>query len=302
MAQPTHSRQPCGFRTSSKTCSAKASSLPRSCRSTANSSMPRTSAKPAGSLARSGAALMVVTGLSVLAIVLAARPLTRLLAWGLTDTSFELAVDLTRITAVGIGFMVMSAWCLGILNSHRNFFLPYVAPVIWNVAQIAALLLAWQGGWDIADATRAVAIGVAVGGGTPTLGAAPHHHDARPRRAPCARFQQSACSRGPTPLRSCRARSWSGANLGLHRLAARIVPSRRCPIGAVQGTDPLHPPRQPLCHERGCCGAARIVAAGPRPSADRPADQRSPPSNRVLDACVLPPADRGRRAHCCPAV
>ncbi len=111
-----------------------------------------------------GAALMVVTGLSVLAIVLAARPLTRLLAWGLTDTSFELAVDLTRITAVGIGFMVMSAWCLGVLNSHRNFFLPYVAPVIWNVAQIAALLLAWQGGWDIADATRAVAIGVAVGG------------------------------------------------------------------------------------------------------------------------------------------
>ena len=111
-----------------------------------------------------GAALMVVTGLSVLAIVLAARPLTRLLAWGLTDTSFELAVDLTRITAVGIGFMVMSAWCLGILNSHRNFFLPYVAPVIWNVAQIAALLLAWQGGWDIADATRAAAIGVAVGG------------------------------------------------------------------------------------------------------------------------------------------
>ncbi len=111
-----------------------------------------------------GAALMVVTGLSVLAIVLAARPLTRLLAWGLTDTSFELAVNLIRITAVGIGFMVMSAWCLGILNSHRNFFLPYVAPVIWNVAQIAALLLAWQGGWDIADATRAVAVGVAVGG------------------------------------------------------------------------------------------------------------------------------------------
>lgn len=111
-----------------------------------------------------GAMLMVVTGLSVLVIVLAARPLTRLLAWGLTDASFELAVDLTRITAVGIGFMVMSAWCLGILNSHRNFFLPYVAPVVWNLAQIAALLLAWQGDWDVADATRAVAIGVAVGG------------------------------------------------------------------------------------------------------------------------------------------
>jgi putative peptidoglycan lipid II flippase len=111
-----------------------------------------------------GAMLMLITGLSVLVIVLAARPLTRLIAWGLTDTSFDLAVDLTRVTAVGIGFMVMSAWCLGILNSHRNFFLPYVAPVVWNLAQIAALLLAWQGGWNVADATRAMAVGVAVGG------------------------------------------------------------------------------------------------------------------------------------------
>lgn len=111
-----------------------------------------------------GAALLLVTGLSVLLIVLAARPLTRLLAWGLTGDSFDLAVDLTRITAVGIGFMVMSAWCLGILNSHRNFFLPYVAPVVWNLAQVVALLLAWRADWSIADATRAVAIGVAVGG------------------------------------------------------------------------------------------------------------------------------------------
>ena len=111
-----------------------------------------------------GAALMLVTGLSVLVIVLAARPLTRLIAWGLTGSSFDLAVELTRITAVGIGFMVMSAWCLGILNSHRNFFLPYVAPVVWNLAQIVALLVAWQSDWDVADATRAMAVGVAVGG------------------------------------------------------------------------------------------------------------------------------------------
>jgi cell wall-associated NlpC family hydrolase len=38
----------------------------------------------------------------------------------------------------------MSAWCLGILNSHRKFFLSYVAPVIWNLALIAALV--WRGG------------------------------------------------------------------------------------------------------------------------------------------------------------
>jgi putative peptidoglycan lipid II flippase len=37
----------------------------------------------------------------------------------------------------------MSAWCLGILNSHRKFFLSYTAPVIWNVAMIATLV--WFG-------------------------------------------------------------------------------------------------------------------------------------------------------------
>jgi putative peptidoglycan lipid II flippase len=39
---------------------------------------------------------------------------------------------------------VLSAWCLGILNSHRKFFLSYSAPVLWNVAMIATLL--WFGG------------------------------------------------------------------------------------------------------------------------------------------------------------
>jgi len=111
-----------------------------------------------------GALLLAVTGLAVLVLVLAARPITRLLAWGLTGDNFELAVDLTRIVAVGIGFMVMSAWCLGILNSHRNFFLPYVAPVLWNAVQIGALVLAWQRDWSIADAARGLAIAVSIGG------------------------------------------------------------------------------------------------------------------------------------------
>ena len=34
----------------------------------------------------------------------------------------------------------MSAWCLGMLNSHRKFFLSYVAPVVWNAAIIGALV------------------------------------------------------------------------------------------------------------------------------------------------------------------
>ena len=41
-------------------------------------------------------------------------------------------------------FLVLSAWALGVLNSHRRFFLPYFAPVVWNAAIIAALV--WAGG------------------------------------------------------------------------------------------------------------------------------------------------------------
>jgi putative peptidoglycan lipid II flippase len=40
------------------------------------------------------------------------------------------------------GVMVVSAWCLGVLNTHRRFFLPYAAPAVWNIAGIAALVAA----------------------------------------------------------------------------------------------------------------------------------------------------------------
>jgi putative peptidoglycan lipid II flippase len=49
-------------------------------------------------------------------------------------------IHLVRILFPGTGLLVASAWCLGILNSHRRFFLSYAAPVLWNLAQIAALL------------------------------------------------------------------------------------------------------------------------------------------------------------------
>jgi putative peptidoglycan lipid II flippase len=48
-----------------------------------------------------------------------------------------------RILFPGIGALVISAWCLGILNSHRRYFLSYAAPVAWSVVIIAALV--WYG-------------------------------------------------------------------------------------------------------------------------------------------------------------
>ena len=88
----------------------------------------------AGKVAAAVAGLLTALagGLVVVAIV-AARPLATLLAPGFEGARLDLTVDLLRITTGGLGLLVLSAWCLGILNSHGRFFLPYVAPVLWNV-------------------------------------------------------------------------------------------------------------------------------------------------------------------------
>ncbi len=60
---------------------------------------------------------------------------------GFTGERRELAIVCTRIIFPMTGSLVLAAWTLGILNSHRKFFIPYVAPVLWNAAMIAALVL-----------------------------------------------------------------------------------------------------------------------------------------------------------------
>ena len=86
------------------------------------------------------ASLALTSAVVVLAGVLAAPLLVSLIAGGFTGERRDLTVQLTRILFPGAGLLVLSAWCLGILNSHRKFFVSYTAPVIWNVAMIGALL------------------------------------------------------------------------------------------------------------------------------------------------------------------
>lgn len=86
--------------------------------------------------------LTALTGTLALLGVAFAGPITRLVAVGFTGRTLELTVTLTRILFPGVGFLVLSAWCLGVLNSHRQFFLSYVAPVVWNVTQITVLVVA----------------------------------------------------------------------------------------------------------------------------------------------------------------
>jgi putative peptidoglycan lipid II flippase len=87
-----------------------------------------------------GAALALGMSVLVLLGVLGAPWLVDLVAPGFDGSKRELVVRLVRILFPGIGLLVLSAWCLGILNTHRRFFLSYAAPVAWNGAIIAALV------------------------------------------------------------------------------------------------------------------------------------------------------------------
>jgi len=88
-----------------------------------------------------GAILSLTTALLVLAGILAAPALSYVIALGYHGAKRQLTILLVRILFPGVGMLVMSAWCLGILNSHRKFFLSYTAPVMWNLAWIVTLLV-----------------------------------------------------------------------------------------------------------------------------------------------------------------
>lgn len=96
----------------------------------------------AGRVAGAVASLLALAMSLLVAIgVLASRPLIDVIAPGFVGDVRELTIHLVQIMFVGCGVLVLSAWCLGVLNSHGKFFLSYVAPVLWNIAQITALFV-----------------------------------------------------------------------------------------------------------------------------------------------------------------
>ncbi len=92
---------------------------------------------------RVAGAVGAILGLSIAVIVLIgvlATPLfIDVIAFGYHGEKRALTIRLVRILFPGAGCLAMAAWCLGILNSHRKFFLSYSAPVAWNIAMIATL-------------------------------------------------------------------------------------------------------------------------------------------------------------------
>jgi len=90
--------------------------------------------------------LALATSVIVLVGVLTTPFFVGLFAASFDPATRELTIQLIRIFFPGAGLLVLSAWCLGVLNSHRKFFLSYTAPVVWNLSIIATLI--WFGGRD----------------------------------------------------------------------------------------------------------------------------------------------------------
>jgi putative peptidoglycan lipid II flippase len=84
--------------------------------------------------------LVLATSILVLVGVLVTPALIALIAPGFDGAKRDTTIRLVRILFPGAGILVLSAWCLGVLNSHRRFFLSYTAPVLWNLAIIATLI------------------------------------------------------------------------------------------------------------------------------------------------------------------
>lgn len=155
--------------------------------------------------------LTAVAGTAAVVMALLAVPLAELLVPG-KDAAFQsLVADLLRIVAPGLALLVVSAWCLGVLNSHRRFFLSYVAPVVWNLAQIVILVAA--GFFLLEDVT-----------------------------APCGATPELGCAADPDVLASlARALAWGTLVGGALQVLVQLPSVRRLTPGVRPRLRPIGP-------------------------------------------------------------
>ncbi len=104
----------------------------------------------------------VAAAISLLGL-LTAPGIVAVLTPGFTGARRELMIGAIRLLFPMVGFLVLSAWALSVLNSHRQFFVPYVAPVLWNAAIVAGLLISRRH-HDLDAVLNAAAWGALIGG------------------------------------------------------------------------------------------------------------------------------------------
>jgi putative peptidoglycan lipid II flippase len=109
--------------------------------------------------------LTLTAGLLAVGGILLAPWIVAVVAGGFSPDLQQTTTSLVRILFPMTACFVVSAWALGVLNTHRRFFLSYAAPILWSLAQVAAMLV---GGlvWGLEDARLAhvLAWGAVIGG------------------------------------------------------------------------------------------------------------------------------------------
>ena len=139
---PTRSTPRSASRISCRTCSAKARCRRRSSRCMRRSWRAASGGRPTAWRARSRRCSRWSSAASSSSASSRRRCSSiALIAPGFTGAKRELTIEIVRILFPGAGLLVLSAWCLGVLNSHHRFLLSYAAPVVWNAAMIATLLV-----------------------------------------------------------------------------------------------------------------------------------------------------------------
>lgn len=107
--------------------------------------------------------LLMVTAVLVSAGVFAAPWLVDVIAPGFAGGKRDLAVTCVEVFFPAMGLLVLSAWCLGVLNTHGRFFASYAAPAAFNAVLIVVLLFVDAADRHAALLTVAAATIVAAG-------------------------------------------------------------------------------------------------------------------------------------------
>jgi putative peptidoglycan lipid II flippase len=94
----------------------------------------------ASTLAKETGVLLLTSGVILSSAgIIFSDTLVHLLAPGFSDETFSITSDLLTLLFPATAILMLSAWCLGILNSHKYFALSYSAPVFWNISIIFGL-------------------------------------------------------------------------------------------------------------------------------------------------------------------
>lgn len=116
-----------------------------------------------------GVLLTVTIVLSALG-ALFAPAIAGVIAGGFEGSKLALTAELVRLLFPMTGLLVLGAWSLGVLTAHRKFLVPYLAPVVWSVGQIVALIVGARAlGLGADDLARAVVWGAIGGAGLQLL-------------------------------------------------------------------------------------------------------------------------------------